>query len=148
MPVHIGAAMLDRETCIVFALDDSARKRLEQAEREAFELEMQNRRSQLVYRHKNEFLANLSHELRTPLNAIIGFGELLDDGEAGPLLEQQKDFTRTIVTSGRKLLRLINDVLDLIRVEAGKLEFRPEPVDLACSWFGHQQRRGEPEPRH
>jgi CheY-like chemotaxis protein/anti-sigma regulatory factor (Ser/Thr protein kinase) len=73
----------------------------------------------------------MSHELRTPLNGIIGFAQLLHDEEAGPLLEQQKDFLSDVLRSGRHLLQLINDVLDLSKVEAGKLEFRPERVDLA-----------------
>jgi signal transduction histidine kinase/CheY-like chemotaxis protein/HAMP domain-containing protein len=81
--------------------------------------------------YKSQFLANMSHELRTPLNGIIGFAQLLHDEEAGPLLEQQKDFLSDVLRSGRHLLQLINDVLDLSKVEAGKLEFRPERVDLA-----------------
>jgi signal transduction histidine kinase/CheY-like chemotaxis protein/HAMP domain-containing protein len=80
--------------------------------------------------YKSQFLANMSHELRTPLNGIIGFAQLLHDEEAGPLLEQQKDFLRDVLRSGRHLLQLINDVLDLSKVEAGKLEFRPERIDL------------------
>src|SRR5260370_12382688 len=80
--------------------------------------------------YKSQFLANMSHELRTPLNAIIGFAELLHDEEVGPLQEQQKDFLGDVLRSGRHLLQLINDMLDLSKVEAGKLEFRPERVDL------------------
>src|SRR5207248_4011786 len=119
------------QKCIVFALDISARRQLEQARRETVEAEAKSRRIQEIARLKNEFLANMSHELRTPLNAIIGFAELLAEGEAGPLQDQQRDFSKTIAVSGRNLLRLINDVLDLVRVEAGKLEIRPEPIDLA-----------------
>ena len=82
-------------------------------------------------RLKSEFLANMSHELRTPLNAIIGFAELMHDGKVGPVSAEHKEYLGDILTSSRHLLQLINDVLDLAKVEAGKMEFRPEPVDLA-----------------
>jgi signal transduction histidine kinase/DNA-binding response OmpR family regulator len=100
-------------------------------EAQAADLEFQNRQIQEANRLKSEFLANMSHELRTPLNSIIGFADLLHDGEVGPLAGKQKDFLGNILASGRHLLRLINDVLDLAKVEAGRLEFRPEPIDPA-----------------
>ncbi len=81
-------------------------------------------------RLKSEFLANMSHELRTPLNAIIGFTELIHDGLVAPGSPEFKEFVGDILSSGRHLLQLINDVLDLSKVEAGRLEFHPEPVDL------------------
>ncbi|MBL8950105.1 MAG: PAS domain S-box protein [Myxococcaceae bacterium] len=82
-------------------------------------------------RLKSEFLANMSHELRTPLNAIIGFSELLHKGKAGPLSETQVEYLGDVLASGRHLLQLINDVLDLAKVESGKMDFRPEETDLA-----------------
>ena len=82
-------------------------------------------------RAKSSFLANMSHELRTPLNAIIGFAEILLDEEAPGELPQLKEFIGDILTSGRHLLMLINDVLDLSKIEAGKLQFQPEPIKLA-----------------
>ena len=106
------------------------RLKLEEIRRRAIELELQNRRIQEANRLKSEFLANMSHELRTPLNAIIGFAELLYDGHVDPAMPQHKEFLGDILTSGRHLLQLINDVLDLAKVEAGKLDFRPERVEL------------------
>jgi signal transduction histidine kinase/CheY-like chemotaxis protein len=82
-------------------------------------------------RLKSEFLANMSHELRTPLNAILGFSELIHDGQVTPEMPEYKEFLADILASGRHLLQLINDVLDLSKVEAGKLEFHPEAVDIA-----------------
>jgi PAS domain S-box-containing protein len=82
-------------------------------------------------RLKSEFLANMSHELRTPLNAIIGFAALIHGAKAGPISDQQKEYLGDILTSSRHLLQLINDVLDLAKVESGKMEFHNESVNLA-----------------
>ena len=73
-------------------------------------------------RHKSEFLTNMSHELRTPLNAVIGFSEVLEQGMVGALTERQVEFVRDIRESGRHLLALINDILDLAKVESGRME--------------------------
>jgi protein-histidine pros-kinase len=77
-------------------------------------------------RMKSRFLANMSHELRTPLNGIIGFSELLVDEKVGPLSAKQKEYLNDILGSGRHLLQLINDVLDLSKVEAGRMDLHPE----------------------
>ncbi len=82
-------------------------------------------------RMKSEFLANMSHELRTPLNAIIGFSEVLKDGMLGNLTDQQKGFIGDIFGSGQHLLSLINDILDLSKVEAGKMQLDLEPVAVS-----------------
>ncbi|MDO8281197.1 MAG: ATP-binding protein [Thermodesulfovibrionia bacterium] len=74
---------------------------------------------------KSDFLANMSHELRTPMNSIIGFSEILEDGLYGELNSNQKEYINNILSSGRHLLSLINDILDLSKVEAGKLEIEP-----------------------
>jgi len=79
---------------------------------------------------KSRFLANMSHELRTPLNAIIGFSELLEQRLPGPLTETQSDYVHDITESGKHQLALINDILDLSKVEAGKMDFRPETFDV------------------
>jgi signal transduction histidine kinase len=79
---------------------------------------------------KSEFLAHMSHELRTPLNGIIGFSELMYDGAAGPISDEQKDYLGDVLASARHLLGLINDVLDLAKVEAGQMTFYAEEVNL------------------
>src|SRR3989475_8970545 len=79
---------------------------------------------------KSEFLANMSHELRTPLNAIIGFSELMLDTSAGHLNEDQKDYVADILSSGRHLLELINEILDLSKIEAGKMKLSIEEFEI------------------
>ena len=86
------------------------------------EIEDKSRQIEAANRHKSEFLANMSHELRTPLNAIIGFSEVLGERFFGELNEKQAEYTDDILTSGRHLLSLINEILDLSKVEAGRME--------------------------
>jgi signal transduction histidine kinase len=88
--------------------------------------------AQAANRAKSEFLANMSHELRTPLNAIIGFSEVLENGQAGELTAKQKEYSGEIHASGLHLLALINDILDLSKIEAGKMTLELEPVDLSA----------------
>jgi len=93
------------------------------------EVELQNRHIEAANRLKSEFLANMSHELRTPLNAIIGFSELLHDGQVSPTTPRHHEYLGHILTSAHHLLQLINDVLDLAKVEAGKMHFEPRAID-------------------
>ncbi len=81
-------------------------------------------------RAKSEFLANMSHELRTPLNAIIGFSELLDAATFGPLNDKQARYVHNVLTSGKHLLQLINDILDLSKIEAERMELHVEELSL------------------
>ena len=94
------------------------------------EIEDKSRQIEAANRHKSEFLANMSHELRTPLTAIIGFSEVLSDKIFGELNEKQDDYIGDIVSSGRHLLSLINDILDLSKVEAGRMELDVTRFDL------------------
>jgi GAF domain-containing protein len=94
------------------------------------EIEDKSRQIEAANRHKSEFLANMSHELRTPLNAIIGFSEVLGEKMFGELNEKQAEYTEDILSSGRHLLSLINDILDLSKIEAGKMELELAKFDL------------------
>jgi signal transduction histidine kinase len=80
-----------------------------------------NLRLEAASRSKSDFLANMSHELRTPLNSVIGFSEVLEDEIFGPINEKQHEYVTNILTSGKHLLSLINDILDLSKVESGKM---------------------------
>jgi signal transduction histidine kinase len=88
--------------------------------------------TQAANQAKSDFVANMSHELRSPLNAIIGFSEVLKEGLAGDLSQRQKEYCAEIFNSGQHLLSLINDILDLSKIEAGKMTLELEKTDLAA----------------
>jgi signal transduction histidine kinase len=94
------------------------------------EIEEKSRELATASRHKSEFLANMSHELRTPLNAIIGFSEVLAERMFGEINDKQAEYLADILESGRHLLSLINDILDLSKIEAGRMELEPTEFNL------------------
>ncbi|MCC7215812.1 MAG: GAF domain-containing protein [Burkholderiales bacterium] len=97
------------------------------------EIEVKSRELETASRHKSEFLANMSHELRTPLNAIIGFSEVLSERLFGDVNDKQAEYLDDIVVSGRHLLSLINDILDLSKIEAGRMELDRNDFDLSAA---------------
>jgi signal transduction histidine kinase len=94
------------------------------------EIADKSRQLEVASQHKSEFLANMSHELRTPLNAIIGFSEVLSERMFGDLNEKQDEYLKDIYASGQHLLSLINDILDLSKIEAGRMELELTEFDL------------------
>jgi signal transduction histidine kinase/DNA-binding response OmpR family regulator/CHASE3 domain sensor protein len=102
-------------------------------------IERQNDALERANRHKSEFLANMSHELRTPLNSALILAKLLSDNKSGNLTAEQVRFASTIYTAGNDLLALINDILDLSKVEAGKLDVHVERVEIAALFERLQQ---------
>ena len=122
-PVEISLSPIETEDgpLVASAIRDATdRKRIEQTLQEASRL-------------KSEFLAGMSHELRTPLNGILGFSELLIDQRMGPLNEKQREYIGDIHQCGKHLLQLINDVLDLSKVEAGKMEVYPQSFPMQAA---------------
>jgi protein-histidine pros-kinase len=122
-PVEISLSPLETEEGML--VSSSIR---DITERKLFERSLRN-----ANQMKSEFLANMSHELRTPLNGIIGFTEFLVDEKPGPLNAKQKEYLTDVYNSAQHLLQLINDVLDLAKIEAGKIDLNPETFVLAKS---------------
>jgi protein-histidine pros-kinase len=135
-PVEISLSPLETEDGILVSSairDITERKRIEQT------LQEKNVALRNAAEAKNRFLASMSHELRTPLNGIIGFAEFLHDEKPGPLNAKQKEYLQDVLHSGRHLLQLINDVLDLAKIESGRMTLAPEPfllptaIEEACA---------------
>lgn len=133
--VSVTALRNRHDTIIGYLLigtDNTARKQ-EEVERKGFERALEEKNLELEHAShmKSEFLATMSHELRTPLNAVIGFSEALKDGLVGEMSDTQREYIGDIFTSGQHLLALINDILNLSKVEAGMMGLELETVDLA-----------------
>jgi signal transduction histidine kinase len=111
-------------------LEQKVQERTQELATALGELDDKSRELEAVSRHKSEFLANMSHELRTPLNAIIGFSQVLRERMFGEVNEKQEEYLDDILSSGNHLLALINDILDLSKVEAGQIELEVAPFSL------------------
>ena len=111
-------------------LENQVQQRTSELATALAELDIKTRELEAASHHKSEFLANMSHELRTPLNAIIGFSQVLQKQLFGPVNEKQSEYLDDILTSSRHLLSLIDDVLDLAKVEAGQIELQMAPFSL------------------
>jgi GAF domain-containing protein len=119
----------DREVKVVETFADQAAIAIQNV-RLFNEIQDKSRQLEIANRHKSEFLANMSHELRTPLNAIIGFSEVLVQGLFGDVNEKQREYLQDVIGSGQHLLSLINDILDLSKIEAGRMELELSTFDL------------------
>jgi PAS domain S-box-containing protein len=141
---------VEERTSKLMTANEKLEMEIAERERAERELQMSNRKLELALAvasqlrvqaeaasaAKTEFLTNMSHELRTPLTSVIGFSDLLGDQLFGKLNEKQSGYVTEIAAAGRHLLRLINDILDLAKVESGKMEIRMSPVDLS-ELLGH-----------
>ena len=114
-------------------LEQRVQERTQELERQAEKLKHIRDEAIQANQHKSEFLANMSHELRTPLNAIIGFSDVLKEKMFGDLNEKQDEYVRDIHSSGRHLLSLISDILDLSKIEAGRMELNLASFDLSSA---------------
>src|SRR5207248_11616358 len=115
---------------LVKGLEQKVEERTQESQQALAALSQKSRQLEVASEHKSEFLANMSHELRTPLNAIIGFSQVLREKLFGELNEKQDEYLTDILSSSEHLLALINDILDLSKVEAGQVELEIAPFSL------------------
>jgi signal transduction histidine kinase/DNA-binding response OmpR family regulator len=124
---HIGYTLMAKPMNTAEQLQQRSQESLQIRNKE---LEDINSKMHEISRLKDQFLANMSHDLRTPLNSIIGFAEIMIDEKAGPLSDLHKEYLNDILSSAYHLLLLINDILDLAKIESGKMEFNPVKIRL------------------
>jgi len=129
---EVAGAFSDKEIALLKTFADQAVIAIQNS-RLFHEIEEKGRQLEIANQHKSDFLANMSHELRTPLNAIIGFSEVLIDKMFGEMNDKQLDYLNDIHSSGKHLLSLINDVLDLSKIEAGRMELELSSFDLPAA---------------
>ncbi|CAH1208991.1 putative Histidine kinase [Candidatus Nitrotoga sp. BS] len=125
--IHFNMGLL----YIVVTRDLTASRQAEAEQKKHEQVQQRNVELEAASRMKSEFLSTMSHELRTPLNAIIGFSEALKDGLIGDLTDEQRGYISDILESGHHQLALINEILTLSKMDAGKMILHPEPVDMA-----------------
>jgi len=123
-------ADLEDKAALLAAQKQDIEAKNEEIEQAREEIEARARQLGLASQYKSQFLANMSHELRTPLNAVIGFSEVLIQRMFGALNDKQEEYLKDIYASGQHLLSLINDILDLSKIEAGRMELAPAPFHL------------------
>ena len=133
---HFLVAILNRVYAIlviwtVAFIQNYARKKSDQLKKSQQDVLLAKEHAELASKAKSDFLSSMSHELRTPMNAIIGFGEMIKHQTVGPVSKQQDEYLDYILQSGHHLLSLINDVLELSKVESGVIEVRPEDISVA-----------------
>lgn len=128
--LQVQSEELQGYTKELLALNQALKKQKNAAEKAAVELERYNDELELSSRYKSEFLANMSHELRTPLNSMLILSQLLSENRNGTLNEEEQSYAAVIHSSGSELLSMINDILDLSKVEAGKMQVEMDAVNL------------------
>ena len=125
-----SSAALKEEKAVLMKTKDRLTSEIRERKKTALDLERARDEAEAANQSKSEFLANMSHELRTPLNHVIGFTEMVIDKTVGPLNSNQEEFLNDVLGSSRHLLSLINDILDLSKVEAGKMDLEVSEIPL------------------
>jgi signal transduction histidine kinase len=142
------SSSLSRSNEELQAMNEEIQSMNQELQAQQKELSYANMRLEEASKAKSDFLANMSHELRTPLNSIIGFSEVMEDELYGKLNDKQKEYIRDIEESGRHLLNLINDILDLSKIESGRMELEPEIFNLKSALDGSMRMLKEKALRH